>query len=86
MSGPSTAEQLREPIRCEHCGSPAVERAGRVCVPHLSWCPRRPRPRRTTVLPRLDLERDALAREEDGRCEERADVDRGQTAIAGDVS
>lgn len=35
--------------RCEHCASPAVERDGRVLVPHLTWCPRAPRGHRAAV-------------------------------------
>lgn len=32
------------PVRCQHCNAPAVERADRIALAHLSWCPRSRRP------------------------------------------
>jgi hypothetical protein len=40
----STPTDMDPRPRCEHCDAPVVEDGGRVRVPHLSWCPRAPRP------------------------------------------
>lgn len=58
---------MTTPARCHHCDAPAVEQAGHVLIPHLSWCPRSARPAdRRTILPTTpDVDDDERPEEND---------------------